>query len=178
MQRVPSPRWRGEGQGEGDLGPEMRGADPSRTNRARSLRRGMTRAEWALWQRLRDRRLGGLKFIRQQPLGPYYGDFVCRERRLIVELDGGQHAERVADNKRDATLAATGYRLIRYWNNDVLQNIEGVLEALRHELGIAPHPVSLPAPHPVPLPAGGERERSRGDRASAEPDAQLRHHRS
>ena len=111
----------------------------------------MTRAEWTLWRRLRHRQLGGFKFVRQEPVGPYFGDFVCRERRVIVELDGGQHAESPADKRRDAALAALGYRVIRFWNNDVLQNIEGVLESLRRGLA--------DAPHPDPLPARGERER-------------------
>ena len=84
-------------------------------------------------------------------MGPYFGDFVCRERRIIVELDGGQHADSAADRRRDAALAALGYRVLRYWNTDVLQNIEGVLQALRLELDVAPHP--------VPLPASGARER-------------------
>jgi len=124
----------------------MRGADLKSTHRARALRRRSTRAEWVLWLALRDRRLGGLKFARQQPLGPYYADFVCREQRLIVEVDGGQHADRASDRRRD------GYRVVRVWNNDVLGNLEGVLQMLASELKIAPHP--------VPLPACGERERS------------------
>jgi very-short-patch-repair endonuclease len=130
----------------------MRGADLKSTHRARALRRRSTRAEWVLWLALRDRRLAGLKFARQQPLGPYYADFVCREQRLIVEVDGGQHADNPADRKRDDYLRALGYRVIRVWNNEVLGNLGGVLEMLMSELKIAPHP--------VPLPAGGERERS------------------
>jgi very-short-patch-repair endonuclease len=100
---------------------------------------------------LRDRQVDGLKFVRQEPIGQYYGDFVCRERRLIVEVDGGQHADSEADKCRDAALVVLGYRVLRYWNNEVLHNIEGVLQALRLELAAAPHP--------VPLPARGERER-------------------
>ena len=88
--------------------------------------------------------------MRQEPIGPYFGDFVCRERHLVVEVDGGQHADSAADAKRDAAMRGLGYRTIRVWNNDVLGNIEGVLEMLRAELENAPHP--------VPLPAGGERE--------------------
>jgi very-short-patch-repair endonuclease len=129
----------------------MRGADLKSTGRARSLRRRSTRAEWVLWLALRDRRLGGLKFTRQQPLGPYCVDFVCRERRLIIEVDGGQHADSASDRRRDACLNTLGYRVIRVWNNEVLGNLEGVLQMLASELEIAPHP--------VPLPAGGERER-------------------
>ena len=127
----------------------MRGPDTKSTGRARSLRRQITSAESMLWLHLRDRRLG-LKFTRQQPIAPYYVDFVCRDRRLIVEVDGGQHANSPTDHRRDAYLASLGYRVVRVWNNEVLGNIEGVLHLLRSELETAPHP--------VPLPACGERE--------------------
>ena len=130
----------------------MRGADLNSTRRARSLRRRSTRAEWVLWLALRDRRLGGLKFARQQPLGPYYADFVCREQQLIIEVDDGQHADSASDRRRDAYLNSLGYSIVRVWNNEVLGNLDGVLQMLASELKIAPHP--------VPLPAGGERERS------------------
>ncbi len=129
----------------------MRGADAISTERARTLRRRSTDAELVLWRHLRDRQLGGFKFVRQEPVGPYCADFACRERRLVIEVDGGQHADSAADRLRDAALHELGYRTIRVWNNDVLGNIEGVLEMLKAELEIAPHP--------VPLPAGGERER-------------------
>jgi very-short-patch-repair endonuclease len=89
----------------------MRGADLKATRRARSLRRRSTPAEWTLWLALRDRRLGGLKFARQQPLGPYYADFVCREQRLVIEVDGGQHADSASDRRRDALLTTLGYRV-------------------------------------------------------------------
>ncbi len=112
----------------------MRGADTRSTRRSRSLRRRSTRAEWVLWLELRDRRLSGFKFARQQPIGPYYVDFVCREQRLIVEVDGGQHADNLADQTRDAYLATLGYRVFRVWNNDVLANIEGVLQVLKSKL--------------------------------------------
>ena len=80
------------------------------------------------------RQLDGYKFVRQEPIGPYYADFACRERRLIVEVDGGQHLESIKDARRDGVLAALGYRVIRVWNNDVLNNIDGVLEMLLIEL--------------------------------------------
>jgi len=128
----------------------MRGPSAISTGRTRALRRRSTRAEFVLWRHLRDRQLAGCKFVRQEPIGPYFGDFVCRERHLVVEVDGGQHADSAADAKRDAAMRGLGYRTIRVWNNDVLGNIEGVLEMLRAELENAPHP--------VPLPAGGERE--------------------
>jgi very-short-patch-repair endonuclease len=127
----------------------MRGSDAISTGRARVLRQRSTRAELALWRHLRDRQLAGFKFVRQEPVGPYFADFVCRELHLVVEVDGGQHANSAADAKRDMTMRDPGYRTIRVWNNDVLGNIEGVLEMLRTELE--------KAPHPVPLPASGER---------------------
>jgi len=91
----------------------------------------MTDAEQRLWYRLRARRLDEWKFRRQVPVGPYIVDFLCARARVIVELDGGQHAERIArDEARTAGLSSRGYQVIRFWNNDVLGNIEGVLESL------------------------------------------------
>jgi len=98
------------------------------------LRRALTSAEFVLWTRLRGRQLGGFKFVRQEPIDCYYVDFVCRERRLIIELDGGQHSERPEDGQRDRELSALGYRVIRFWNNDVIENLDGVLETLLSEL--------------------------------------------
>jgi len=112
----------------------MRGEDQRRVSRARSLRRALTPAESELWSKLRNRQLGGFKFARQEPIGPYYVDFACRERRLIVELDGGQHAESATDQERDSDLGALGYRVIRIWNNEIVENIDGVLQALLTEL--------------------------------------------
>ena len=132
----------------------MGGPNPPSTNRARVLRHNTTEAEARLWSQLRNRQLDGFKFIRQQPVGRYYADFVCRERRLVIEVDGGQHAESETDKIRDRELARLGYRTIRIWNIDVFANIEGVLLAIRQELD--------PAPHPNPLPAGGEREPTAG----------------
>ena len=112
----------------------MRGQDQKRIERARSLRRSLTPAEFALWARLRGRQLGGFKFVRQEPIGQYFVDFVCRERRLIIELDGGQHAESRDDRHRDRALCALGYRVIRIWNNDVIENLDGVIQTLLSEL--------------------------------------------
>jgi len=112
----------------------MRGRDELRSRRARSLRRVPTRVESLLWTKIRNRQLGGFKFVRQEPIGPYCVDFACRERRLIVELDGGQHAESTTDPRRDAELGAHGYRVIRVWNNDLVENTEGVLQMLLSEL--------------------------------------------
>ena len=116
----------------------LRGKDQRRTARARSLRRALTPAESVLWTRIRSRQLGGFKFVRQEPIGRYYVDFVCRDRHLIVELDGGQHAERPKDRQRDSELCALGYRVIRIWNNDVIDNLDGVLQMLQSELERSP----------------------------------------
>ena len=108
--------------------------------RARQLRVTATDAEARLWQRLRNRMLGGFKFRRQFPVGPYIADFVCIERKLIVELDGGQHADNLADERRTRFLELRGYRVIRFWNPDVLSNTDGVLEMILLELEKAPQP--------------------------------------
>ncbi len=100
------------------------------SKRAKTLRRDGTLAEKALWRHLRARQLAGLKFRRQEPIGRYIVDFVCYERRLIVELDGGQHAESTEDAARDAWLEREGFSVLRVWNNEVLENIEGVLQAI------------------------------------------------
>jgi len=119
----------------------LRSADEIKTDRARRLRKAATDAESALWYRLRSRRLGGHQFIRKEPIGPYTVDFICRERRLIVEVDGGQHAENPRDAVRDRWLAERNYRVLRFWNNDVLGNMAGVLETIETTLAEAP-------PHP------------------------------
>src|SRR5437016_5883899 len=105
----------------------MRGPDRKKVHIERKLRGQQTDAERKLWFALRDRRLGGHKFARQQAIGPFIVDFVCREKNLIVEVDGGQHSENAKDAERDANLAREGYRVMRFWNNDVLTNREGVL---------------------------------------------------
>ena len=94
------------------------------------MRGALTDAELRLWRLLRDRRLNGIKFRRQVPLGPYIVDFLCVGAKLIVEADGSQHAESVRDNVRDAYLANQGWKVLRFWNNEVLQNREGVLETI------------------------------------------------
>jgi len=83
-----------------------------------------------LWFSVRDRRLAGFKFVRQKLIGPYVVDFLCRDRNLIVEVDGGQHAESESDQVRAAYLASEGYRVLRFWNSDVLGNIDGVLQEI------------------------------------------------
>ena len=100
---------------------------PRQRKHARSMRRIATDAERKLWFLLRDRRLDGIKFRRQVPFGSYTVDFVCFERRLVVEVDGGQHSNSQIDKTRDARLRAEGFEVVRYWNNDVLKNPDGVL---------------------------------------------------
>lgn len=100
-------------------------------DRARALRRRMTDAEQVLWRRLRDRRLRGHKFRRQHPLGPYVLDFFCEAVKLAIEIDGGQHATRVeADEVRTRWLNQHGCRVLRFWNDEVLGNVDGVLTAI------------------------------------------------
>lgn len=114
---------------------------PAQVERARSLRRRMTDAETRLWLQLRDRRLGGFKFVRQLPVGRYYADFACREAMLIVEADGGQHAQD-RDHLRDRSIETAGYTIIRFWNNDILANMPGVLQRIHDTLAsIAPSPL-------------------------------------
>ena len=99
---------------------------------ARDMRSVQTDAEEVLWYHLRARRFQGVKFRRQRPVGPYIVDFVCLECWLVLELDGGQHCETVArDARRDAWLAANGYRVLRFWNNEVMQRLPDVLECIR-----------------------------------------------
>jgi very-short-patch-repair endonuclease len=120
----------------------MRGPNLSKTGRSRRLRRDSTFAELKLWNRLRSRGIAGFKFVRQEPIGRYVVDFVCREQRLVIELDGGQHAESERDAMRDRWLAERRYRVLRFWNNDVITNIDGVLDIIARALhaGTPPHP--------------------------------------
>ncbi|HEY6896535.1 MAG TPA: endonuclease domain-containing protein [Rhodocyclaceae bacterium] len=108
----------------------MRGVVPN--DRARNLRKRATDTERKLWHHLRDRQIEGHKFRRQHPIGPYFADFVCIERQLIIEADGGQHAAQADyDERRSAFLQAQGFRVLRFWDNDVLTNMDGVLEVIR-----------------------------------------------
>ncbi len=110
---------------------------------AKTLRTDATDAERALWLRIRAHRLNGLKFKRQEPIGRFVVDFVCHDEKLIIELDGGQHAEQVrADDKRTKFLESRGYRVVRFWNDEVLKNMEGVLETVLRKLSPSPQPLS------------------------------------
>ena len=106
------------------------------TSVARNLRRRSTDAENRLWYHLRARRFEEAKFVRQFPIGGFVADFACRDLHLAIELDGGQHTPQ-ADAPRTQVIEAFGYRVIRFWNNDVLENTQGVLEVIRQELLIA-----------------------------------------
>jgi very-short-patch-repair endonuclease len=100
------------------------------TLRARRLRADLTNAERKLWYELRDRCLAGWKFRRQVPIGRWVVDFLCKDKGVIVEVDGGQHSASKRDMRRDADLERQGYRVLRFWNSDVLQNLEGVLTVI------------------------------------------------
>ena len=113
----------------------MRGRNEKTIRLARKLRTNQTDAETVLWDRIRNRQIDGHKFARQVPIGRYICDFVCREKQIVIEVDGGQHNESSEDAVRDPYLTAEGYRVLRFWNNDVLGNIEGVLTTIQTELG-------------------------------------------
>jgi very-short-patch-repair endonuclease len=120
----------------------------------------MTDAERKLWSVLRNSQLAGAKFRRQQPIGPFIADFVCQEQRLIIEADGGQHAAVGADERRTVFLESKGYRVLRFWNNEVLNNLEGVAQVIIAAIS-APHPARASRESPSP---------SRGEGYSGDPN--------
>jgi very-short-patch-repair endonuclease len=116
---------------------------------AKQLRREQTDAERRLWRELRAGRFVGAKFKRQQPIGGYIVDFVCFEERLVIELDGGQHQVQTDyDGGRDKWLRSQGFRVLRFWNNEVMQQFDGVLERILNEIS--------PSPQPSPIEGEGE----------------------
>jgi len=115
------------------------------TGKARKLRKQSTDTERQLRRHLRSRQFEGFKFRRQQPIGRYVVDFVNLEKKVIIELDGGQHALRPGDEIRSEWLRAEGYKVLRFWDNLIFSNLEGVLETIRD---------ALLTPHPDPLPQG------------------------
>ena len=150
---VPPPPLRGrspsEARREGGPKPSAhRLVDNSHRSRAKTLRNQMTDAERLLWSALRANRLAGLSFRRQTPIGKFIVDFVCHEHRLIIEVDGGQHAASKRDMERDHWLASKDYRVLRFWNSDVLRNRDGVLQAIIDAAQTA-------TPLPNPPPQGG-----------------------
>jgi very-short-patch-repair endonuclease len=131
-----------------------------KTQFAKASRKNMTDAEQLLWRHLRAHRMCGQKFRRQQPIGPYVVDFVHFGGRVVIEADGGQHNGSANDAVRDAWLRSQGFTVLRFWNHEILQNIEAVLEAILKELA-----KGAPSP-PAPLPQGergGDRFASRQD---------------
>ena len=125
------------------------------TERARELRNNPTAAEDLLWSKLRKSQLGGLRFTRQLPVAGYFGDIGCRRAKLIVELDGSQHLDSAHDAERARRIEAEGYRIIRFWNNDLTTNMDGVLQAILN----AALPGGERAPTPQPPPASGRGSR-------------------
>lgn len=123
----------------------------SKTAIARQLRNNLTEAEKKLWYYLRSYRKQGIKFRRQQPIGHYFPDFICLAYKLIIELDGGQHFESQADKIRDEWFRKEGFTVLRFWDNEVTENIEGVLEKILNIVNNSPFPWSPPL-------KGGERE--------------------
>jgi very-short-patch-repair endonuclease len=121
------------------------------TLRSRELRNSSTQAERKLWQHIRNRRLLGVRFNRQVPIGPFICDFAARTPKLIIELDGGQHALSTdIDERRTAYLERQGYRVLRFWNNDVMVNLAGVVSVIEQTLN------DMPSPDPS-RKAGGEK---------------------
>ena len=121
--------------------------------KARELRKNLTEAERTLWKYLRLRQFDGNKFRRQQPIGKYIVDFVCFEKKLIVEVDGGQHNEQVIyDSERNEWLKKQGFRILRFWNNQVLKEIDGVEGSIMEALSSYSY-----TPHLNPPPQGGRR---------------------
>ena len=127
--RPPSPA-----RGEGTESTASAKASAAPVNRARALRTRMTDAERKLWFAFRDRRFADFKFRRQVPIGPFVADFACYASRVIIEVDGGQHADSKTDAQRDRWFVANNFHVLRYWNNDVLRNLEGVLISILAEL--------------------------------------------
>jgi very-short-patch-repair endonuclease len=127
---------------------------------AKTLRTYMTDAERRLWFRLRAHRFEGIKFKRQVPIGRYVVDFACLSRKLVLEIDGGQHAENQADRIRDRRLQEEGFKVLRFWNNDVLKRTDTVLELVMAALDSSPSPGALRAP---PSPQGERGKRVRGE---------------
>ncbi len=122
---------------------------------ARKLRNNTNEIEDLLWARLRRRQLDGLKFSRQMPIAGFVPDFVCRSARLAIELDGSQHADtETYDAERTQAIEAQGYRVIRFWNSDVLTNMDGVLETI---LNAATGGERAPTPHPPPASGRGSK---------------------
>jgi very-short-patch-repair endonuclease len=132
VRSAPSPA-RGEGRNVGSRGTITKAKSIAN---ARALRSRMTDAERKMWFALRDRRFAQFKFRRQAPIGPFVADFICFEARLVIEIDGGQHADSLADKRRDRWFADNKFRVLRFWNNEVFSNLEGVLTVIAEALSL------------------------------------------
>jgi very-short-patch-repair endonuclease len=122
----------GEGEGGGDQG---------LSNFAKILRKRPTDAEKLLWKHLRGKQLENYKFRRQQPIDNYIVDFVCFEKRIVIEVDGGHHSIEIKkDNERNCYLRKQGFKILRFWNNEVMRNINGVMEVIQETLISSPSP--------------------------------------
>jgi len=132
----------------------------------RDLRRNMTDAERTLWHRLRGKQMDTHKFRRQHPYGNFILDFVCMDAMLVIEIDGGQHANSSKDAERDAALVSAGFRVLRFWNNQVLNELDGVLAVIWSALESHPHP------HPNP-PLEGEGTNVKNEKPQAHPNLPL-----
>ena len=145
------------------------GVPSNQRTRARAMRGAPTDAEQRLWRLLRDRRLSGVKFRRQVPVGPYIVDFLCVASKLIVEADGSQHAESPRDEIRDAYLRREGWTVLRFWNHEVTRNRDGVLETILAQACSSreegPHPAGF-AGHLLPEGEGKSAPSSDGSRQS------------
>ena len=133
---------------------------------ARTLRANATEAETKLWRLLRSRRLASLKFRRQVPIGSWIVDFVSFEYHLIVEADGSQHAESEDDKRRDYDLSERGFRVLRFWNNDVLARPQSVLEMILDVVANSPSPVCAPDGAHPPSPTRGEGKEVTSEKSS------------
>ena len=165
---TPSP-LAGEGWGEGAVTPAAF---------VKHLRQHMTDSEIALWRHLRAHRLNGEKFRRQQPIGRYVVDFVHFGARLIVEADGGQHNRSAADERRDTWLRAQGFTVMRFWNNEIMQNLAGVLETIMAAVSELSAQAAAPAraPSPPPLSREGRGEQSNSNSPTPLTKAELASH--
>ncbi|HEY2445951.1 MAG TPA: DUF559 domain-containing protein [Rhizomicrobium sp.] len=122
---------------------------PRNCDTARTLRRNATDAERKLWRLLRNRCLAKWRFRRQQPIGPYFADFFCASAKLIIEIDGSQHGDddhQISDAQRTEWLRSRGYRVLRFWNRDVLKKADSVMDTIFHELEAAAGDVASPLP--------------------------------
>jgi very-short-patch-repair endonuclease len=145
--------WRGGVGGGGWMPQTPQRPSDLRVPRARTLRRNATEAEKKLWQNLRQPPFKQHHFRRQATIGPYFADFASHQLRIVIEVDGGQHSDNAADDVRTQYLEASGYRVLRFWNNDVLQNMSGVLMTIDAVINADRPPIPAPPP---PQAGGGE----------------------